>query len=129
MPPIEDRQLYSGLIRLHVLHHAAEKPVFGRWLIKEPARHGYTLRAGTLYPLLHAMEKKGYLLSVEERSGKLRRRFYSATPLGKQALKGVRYRSYFPNCSRRNGIALVPKLPVHGCGHELASRVKGASPR
>ena len=24
-------------------------------------RHGYKLRAGTLYPMLHGMEKAGYL--------------------------------------------------------------------
>jgi hypothetical protein len=25
----EDQDLYSGLIRLHVLHHAVEEPIFG----------------------------------------------------------------------------------------------------
>ncbi|EFN3209260.1 PadR family transcriptional regulator, partial [Proteus mirabilis] len=24
-----DKDLYGGLIRLHILHHAAEEPVFG----------------------------------------------------------------------------------------------------
>ncbi len=89
LPPTEDPQLYSGLIRLHVLHHAAQKPVFGRWLIEELRRHGYTLSAGTLYPMLHAMERKGYLHSFEERSGKLRRRFYHATTAGEKALEGA----------------------------------------
>ncbi len=54
----EDQQLYSGLIRLHVLHHAAERPVYGLWLIEEMAQHGYKLSSGTLYPMLHNMEKK-----------------------------------------------------------------------
>jgi PadR family transcriptional regulator PadR len=83
----DDRQLYSGLIRLHVLHHAAKKPVFGRWLIEELDRRGYRLSAGTLYPLLHALEKKGYLRSAVEQRGKLGRRIYRATALGEKSLE------------------------------------------
>ena len=86
-PTPEDQQLYSGLIRLHVLHHAAQRPVYGLWLIEELARHGYQLSSGTLYPMLHNLEEKGYLRSVEERSGKLARRVYRATPLGEKALE------------------------------------------
>jgi PadR family transcriptional regulator, regulatory protein PadR len=85
-----DQQLYSGLIRLHVLHHAAEKPVYGLWLIEELSGHGYKLSAGTLYPLLHGMEKRGYLRSVEERSGQWTRRVYRATPKGREALNEAR---------------------------------------
>jgi len=86
----EAQQLYSGLIRLHVLHHAAQGPVYGLWLIEELARHGYKLSSGTLYPMLHNMEERGYLRSVEERSGKLARRVYRATASGKRALAGAR---------------------------------------
>ena len=35
-----DRVLYSGLIRLHVLHHAVEEPIFGLGMVEELARHG-----------------------------------------------------------------------------------------
>lgn len=38
--PIGDRDLYTGLIRLHVLHHATEEPIFGLGMIKELNRHG-----------------------------------------------------------------------------------------
>jgi PadR family transcriptional regulator PadR len=86
----EDHQLDSGLIRLHVLHHATEGPVYGLWLIQELARHGYKLSSGTLYPMLHGMEEKGYLRSVEERSGKLARRVYRATSLGEKALESAK---------------------------------------
>ena len=58
-----DRNLYSGLIRLHILHHAAEGPIFGQAMIDELGRHGYRLSAGTLYPILHGMERQGYLRS------------------------------------------------------------------
>jgi DNA-binding PadR family transcriptional regulator len=57
---MRDRALYAGLIRLHVLHHAAEGPIFGQAMIDELARHGYRLSAGTLYPLLHGLERQGY---------------------------------------------------------------------
>ena len=83
-----DRDLYSGLIRLHVLHHAAECPVFGLGLIEELARHGYHISPGSLYPLLQGLEKKGYLRSTEKRKGKSLRRVYRATPFGKKALAG-----------------------------------------
>ena len=81
-----DRDLYSGLIRLHVLHHAVEGPIFGLGMIEELARHGYRISPGSLYPLLQALEKKGYLRSAEHRNGKSLRRVYRATPLGRKAL-------------------------------------------
>ena len=52
----------------------------------ELARHGYKLSPGTLYPMLHTMEQKGYLRSRKERDGRTVRTFYRATALGRQAL-------------------------------------------
>lgn len=86
-----DRDLYSGLIRLHVLHHAAEEPIFGLGMIEELARHGYRISPGALYPLLHGLEQKGYLRSSEERNGKSRRRVYRATPRGRKALDAAKH--------------------------------------
>lgn len=51
-----DKDLYGGLIRLHILHHAAEEPVFGLGIIEELRRHGYEMSAGTVYPMLHGLE-------------------------------------------------------------------------
>jgi DNA-binding PadR family transcriptional regulator len=85
---IEDSQhLYAGLIRLHILYHAVEGPIFGLGIIEELGRHGYRLSAGSLYPMLHGMERRGYLRSMEVRSGRWSRRVYRATPLGRKALK------------------------------------------
>ncbi len=56
--PSVDRDLYSGMMRLHVLHHAAQGPVFGLGMVEELARHGYRISPGTLYPLLHRLEKR-----------------------------------------------------------------------
>jgi DNA-binding PadR family transcriptional regulator len=86
----DDRDLYSGLIRLHVPHHASKAPVFGMGMLEELGRHGYKISPGTLYPLLHGLEKKGYLRSKEHREGKSRRRVYIATPLGRKALTAAK---------------------------------------
>jgi len=79
--------IYSGLIRLHILHHASKESIFGLAIIEELARHGYKLSAGTLYPLLHGLEREGYLSSFEQRNGRHSRRLYKATPKGRKALR------------------------------------------
>ena len=83
----DDRNLYQGLFRLHILHHAAEGPVFGQAMIDELARHGYRLSAGTLYPILHGMERQGYLRSQLTLNGGRNRRVYRATPAGPQGAR------------------------------------------
>src|SRR3974377_636147 len=87
---MDDRYLYAGLIRLHLLHHAVKEPVYGLAMIEELGRHGYKLSAGTLYPILHGLEEKGYLTSTEERAGSAARRVDRATPAGVRALAAAR---------------------------------------
>ena len=89
---MEHQELLAGLVRLHVLHHAAEGPLYGLWMIEELKRHGYSLSPGTLYPMLHAMERRGYLTSTSERHGRTTRRLYRATPLGVEGLALARAR-------------------------------------
>jgi PadR family transcriptional regulator PadR len=81
-----DQDLFRDLVRLHILHHASKGDVFGFWFIEELARHGYRLSPGTLYPILHGLERKGYLRSSKQRLGKSLRRIYRATPSGRKAL-------------------------------------------
>ena len=80
--------LFSGdFIRLHVLHHASEQPVYGLWLIEELAEHGYRVSPGTLYPLLHSLEQSELLKSYNEvYEGKVRR-YYRITVSGRRQLK------------------------------------------
>jgi PadR family transcriptional regulator len=85
-----DQDLSRDLIRLHILHHAAKNEVFGFWFIEELARHGYRLSPGTLYPILHGLEQKGYLRSSTQRLGKSLRRVYRATPAGRKALASAK---------------------------------------
>jgi len=81
-----DQDLYSGLIRLHVLHHACREPVFGLGMIRELRRHGYRIGPGTLYPVLHRLEQKRYLRSHKRVIGGKLRRCYSITAPGRRAL-------------------------------------------
>jgi PadR family transcriptional regulator, regulatory protein PadR len=85
-----DSELYSGLIRLHVLHHAAKDDLFGFWMIQELGRHGYEISPGTLYPMLHGMERRGLLASRREKQDGRVRRVYRITPAGRNALIAAR---------------------------------------
>ncbi len=86
-----DRNLYTGLIRLHILHHAVEGPIFGQAMIDELSRHGYRLSAGTLYPILKRMETHGWLRSEHEPgAGVHSRRYYRLTKDGQAALDIIR---------------------------------------
>jgi len=82
----EYQEILSGLIRLHVLHHAVDGKLYGHWMIDELARHGYRVSPGTLYPMLHALERKGYLKARTTGSGRRTRRLYRATKKGRDAL-------------------------------------------
>lgn len=86
MSVAEHHDILAGLIRLHVLHHAVEGEVFGNWMLEELREHGYRIGPGTLYPMLHALERKGYLTSRTEGTGPRARRHYRATRKGRAAL-------------------------------------------
>ena len=80
------RDFFLGFIRLHILHHAAEKPIYGVWLIEELGTHGYDLSPGTLYPILHGLTDAGLLSLHEEVVNGKRRKYYTATEAGQAAL-------------------------------------------
>lgn len=87
MKPAKHQDFLGGLIRLHILHHAVEGEFFGNWMLEELRGHGYRIGPGTLYPMLHALERKGYLKSRTEGVGRRARRHYQATRQGHDALK------------------------------------------
>jgi PadR family transcriptional regulator len=85
-----NQELYTGLVRLHVLHHAAEEPIFGLGMIQELGRHGYRLGPGTIYPLLHSMEQRGWLRSRRQGVNGHNRKVYTATSTGRKVLAQAR---------------------------------------
>jgi PadR family transcriptional regulator, regulatory protein PadR len=84
------RELFFGLIRIHVLVHASHEPIFGLAMMEELAHHGYRIGPGTLYPLLHGLERGGLLKSVLKNVGGHSRRVYKITSAGKKALDKAR---------------------------------------
>jgi PadR family transcriptional regulator PadR len=55
-------------------------------MMEELTRHGYRIGPGTLYPLLHGLERSGLLKSVLKSVGGRQRRVYKITGPGKKAL-------------------------------------------
>jgi len=56
-------------------------------MIEELRHHGYSLSPGTLYPMLHKMEKNGYLTSESALVGGKIRKYYHCTSQGINALE------------------------------------------
>ena len=77
---------YRDFLTLHVLHHAREG-VTGSFIMEELRRHGYKLSPGTIYPLLHELERRGLLTSREEIQDGRRVRTYTITREGLRALE------------------------------------------
>ncbi len=88
------KEFYLGFIRIHILHHASKKPLYGLWLIEELGRHGYKLSPGTLYPILHKLERENYLKSYPELvDGKIRK-YYRITSKAKKTLIEAKKKVY-----------------------------------
>jgi len=85
-----DREFRLTFWKLHILHHAARRPVYGLWLLEELAAHGHRLSPGTLYPLLARMEAHGWLRASAPRSGPKARRDYRITAEGRKLLDRLR---------------------------------------
>jgi DNA-binding PadR family transcriptional regulator len=98
------REFFLGFIKIHILHHAAQEPLYGLSLIEELRRHGYALSPGTLYPVLHALAAAGYLVHEDRVVGGKVRKYYSITRAGRVAL----------GQSRRQIIELVHEVLEHG---------------
>ncbi len=85
-----NKEILLGFWKIHILHHAAEGPVVGQWMLKELRRHGYDVSPGTLYPMLKRMEGHGWLRSevAPERGPKAPRSYY-LTEKGREILVHV----------------------------------------
>ena len=94
MTPLNDiatREILLSFWKVHILHHAEERPVYGQWVADELRRHGYKISPGTLYPLLKRMEKHGWLKRNQSRSvGPRARREYRLAKEGIRILSLIR---------------------------------------
>lgn len=85
-----DKSLISGSTSMLVLRLLEEGDLYGYQMIerlRERSNYVFELKAGTLYPLLHGMEEKGFLTSYEQEEGGKVRKYYHLTRDGKKALK------------------------------------------
>jgi len=86
------REFFLGFIKIHILYHAGEEPVYGAELAQELARHGYELSPGTLYPTLHRLHEQGYLDRETRVVDGRARKYYTLTDKGKLALNEARHK-------------------------------------
>ena len=85
-----DREIRLGIWKIHVLHHAAAREVWGTWLLEELAEHGHALSPGTLYPALARMERNGWLRRSSSAAHARARQTFRITPAGRRLLKELR---------------------------------------
>ena len=85
------REILLAFWKAHILHHAAEGPVYGQWMMSELHRHGYDISPGTLYPILQRMARHGWLKRQRGTDRRPRaRKNYILTESGRSVLHLVR---------------------------------------
>ena len=84
------RDIFLAFVRVHLLHHAAAERIYGLEMMEELRRHGYKMSPGTLYPILHGLEERGYLKSEQELAHGKIRKYYRATPAGRKLLEQLK---------------------------------------
>ena len=86
-----DKNLWPGSAAVLVLKLLEERDMYGYERIETLARrsdHTFDLKAGTLYPILHGLEREGALTSCERRADTDRtRKYYHLTEKGKRLLE------------------------------------------
>lgn len=88
-----DKRFLSGSITLLLLQLLAQKDMYGYEMIdalRTQSQQVFTLQAGTLYPLLHTLEHKGFVTSYDATDSAKPRKYYTLTPKGHRALADQR---------------------------------------
>lgn len=86
-----DKSLMSGSTTMLILGLLKNNDMYGYQMIEELERRSeniFTLKAGTLYPLLHTLESQGMIESYDAEIESVRpRKYYRITKKGKKLLK------------------------------------------
>lgn len=86
-----DKALMAGSTGMMLLKLLEGEDMYGYQMIerlRERSNNVFEMKAGTLYPLLHQLEQKGFVTSYEREAGEARvRRYYSLTNEGRACLK------------------------------------------
>ena len=85
-----DKELMKGSTTLLILNLLDKENLYGYQLIKklsEESENIFNLKEGTLYPILHGLEEKGFISSYWDATSGKKRKYYSITKQGKKQLK------------------------------------------
>ena len=84
------REQEPGGMDMLILHLLAERDMYGYEMVTELASRSnevFQLKEGTLYPLLHRLEKEGSVSAYEEKKEGRVRRYYRLTRKGGEKLR------------------------------------------
>lgn len=87
-----NQQLKKGILEIIVLKLIEEEDVYGYDLIKKMESQSdgyYSIKEGSLYPILYRLEDKKYIESYSksfEGERRIPRKYYKITPMGSGAL-------------------------------------------
>lgn len=82
-----DKNLVQGSMAMMIMRLLEEKDMYGYEMIevlRNRSNRVFELKAGTLYPLLHGLESKNYVISYEDDSTGKTRKYYRLTSAGKK---------------------------------------------
>ena len=85
-----EKSLVSGSMTMLILKLLSEKDMYGYEMIdtlRQKSQNVFELKAGTLYPLLHSLEDKGFLTVYEQEAAGKTRKYYSLTRQGRGFLE------------------------------------------
>ena len=104
------KELLKGSTHLLVLSVLESKDLYGYKIIREleiRSENAFEMSEGTLYPILHALEKEKYLESYWEEFDGRNRKYYHITKKGKKALaeKKDEWKSFSTNVNKVLGFA------------------------
>jgi PadR family transcriptional regulator PadR len=90
-PQMINKELIKGNAQTLVLKLLSQKPMYGYQIaqtLHTLSNSAVDLQEGSLYPLLHSLEKDGAVEAYwEEGQGERKRKYYRITPRGRKLLK------------------------------------------
>jgi hypothetical protein len=110
-PPMHDKYLYAGLIRLHVFHHAAKEPIYGLAVIEDLERHG--TRSAPARSTRSCTGSKAKDISPQPKSAAAAARAASIAPRPREPRRLPRPNSRCGNCSASCSMTIPPPESPH----------------
>ena len=108
-----NKNMVSGNTAMLILKLISEKDMYGYEMIdtlRGKSKNVFELKAGTLYPLLHGLEEKGFVESYEKEAvGKIRK-YYHITRSGKKQCIRIKGRNIVSAASQHGTVRIFGKL-------------------